>query len=540
MNNKVNIIKCLSVLLLITFLQGCSKQLEEKNLNSPVADSYYKTADGFRSLINACYTQTRSNLGGNAFALFIYGTDLWTNGSDAGVIEFNSYLPSLEPSNPTINALWNGFYLGIGTCNTAISRSSSVTGMTQAQLDAKLGEAYFLRAWYYHVLVVQFGGVPLKTEEVTEVETTATRASEDQVYDQIISDLLKAEETLPVTQSDWGRATKPAAEALLARVYLTRNKNVEAANYAIKVINDYNFKLEPDYANLWDVNNRKSSEIIWSIQFSQNDRQNLPTNDIHLHFTPRYDLQAGMTRSLKYDRPWPKYMASRYYLDLMQSNRWRDSRYDKAWREVYLANYAPTLLPGMKIGDTAFIVVPYAVPQSIKDSKPYKILDINTFYNGENSIGSLQIYPKLIKYDDPNRPAVNAAAGTRDIIELRLAEMYLIAAEALMKQGNADEGVKYINATRRRAAWPGKEADMEISADQLTIDLILEERALELGGERFRWADLKRTGKLIERVKLYNPKGRPNIQEKFLLRPIPSQFIDRLTNKSEFQQNPGY
>jgi hypothetical protein len=531
----------LSFLLVVApLIQGCSKLLEEKNISTPVADTYYKTAKGFNDLINSCYTQTRSQMNGEGIAPFIYGTDLWTNASDAGSNEFNSYLPALQPSNTTLYNLWAGYYLGIAACNTAISRAPNVAGMTQAAMDTRLAEAYFLRAWYYHVLVMQFGGIPLQTAEVTEVETTAKRNTEDEVYTQIIADLLKAEQFLPAVQPEYGRATKISAQALLARVYLTRNKNAEAATYSLKVINDYGLKLLPDYADLWDVNNRKNTEIIWSIQFSQNNRLNTPFNSVHLYFTPRYDLQPGMTRALIYDRPFPRYMATRFYLDLMQSNRWKDSRYDKSWREAYLANYAPTLPAGMKLGDTAFIVVPYAVTQAFRDSKKYKIIDITAFYNGENPVGNLQIYPKLKKYDDPYRASINESAGTRDVIEFRLAEMYLIAAEALMKQGKQDEGVKYINNVRRRAAWPGKEADMMITASELTIDFILDERALELGGERLRWPDLKRTGKLIERVKLYNPLGRPNIQPRHLLRPIPSNMIDRLTNKSDFPQNPGY
>jgi hypothetical protein len=531
------IIFCLAAL---PMQQGCKKQLEEENISSPVADTYYKTAKGFSDLINSCYTQTRSQMNGEGIAPFIYGTDLWTNASDAGSNEFNSYLPALQASNSTLYNLWAGYYLGIGACNTAISRSPTVEGMTKAALDAKTAEAYFLRAWYYHVLVMQFGGIPLKVAEVTEVETTATRATEDEVYNQIIADLLKAEQLLPAVQPEYGRATKIAAEALLARVYLTRNKNDEASTYAQKVINGYGLKLLPDYADVWDVNNRKNSEVIWSIQFSQNNRLNTPANSVHLYFTPRYDLQPGMTRALIYDRPFPRYMATRFYLDLMQSNRWRDSRYDKSWRETYFANYAPTLPAGVKLGDTAFVVLPYAVSQAYKDSKKYKVIDITSYYNGENPVGSLQIYPKLKKYDDPNRASINDGNGTRDVIEFRLAEMYLIAAEALMKLGKAEEGINFINTVRKRAAWPGKEADMMMTAADLTIDNILNERALELGGERLRWPDLKRTGKLIERVKLYNPAGRNNIQPKHLLRPIPSDMIDRLTNKTDFPQNPGY
>ena len=511
---------------------------------SPPVTTYYKTADGYQGLVNAAYTFTRSLFsGGNNYApLVFFGTDLWTNGSDASFIEFNAYNSAIEPANVVLWELWSNFYQGIAVCNTAISRTSEVTEMAEAEINSKVAEAYFLRAWYYHILVMHFGGVPLKTEEVTEVETTATRATEDEVYEQIINDLLFAEQFLPDAQSDFGRATKPAAQALLARVYLTRNQHEAAATYAKKVINEYNFSLLDDYADLWDVANRENSEVIWSIQFSQDERLNADGNSYFLYFTPRYDLQPGMKRALENDRPWPRFLATRFYLDLLQANRQSDSRYDKSWKEVWYANNEATLLPKMEIGDTAFMYVPYVVPQSVKDAKKdeYGIFDINDLYEGEQPIGALELFPQMRKYKDPLRAAINSGIGTKNVIEIRLAEVYLIAAEALMKQGNVAEGVAFINVVRRRAAWPGKEATMEITPGALTLDVILDERALELGGERLRWADLKRTGKLIERVKQYNPTGRPNIEEKHLLRPIPSNMIDRLTNSEEFEQNPGY
>src|SRR5690606_37680532 len=155
----------------------------------------------------------------------------------------------------------------------------------------------------------------------------------------------------------------------------------------------------------------------------------------------------------------------------------------------------------------------------------YEIFDINDLYNGENPVGSLEQFPQMWKYNDPLRAAINSGVGTKNVIEIRLAEVYLIAAEALMKEGRPAEGAELINVVRRRAAWPGQEENMVITPGEMSIDFILEERALELGGERLRWADLKRTGKLLERVRLYNPSSRQNIQEKHLLRPIPSNMI---------------
>lgn len=527
--------------------QGCSDYLEEEKIMSPPTDTYYKTEEGYSNLISSSYVFTRTifNSGNSNYApMVFYGTDLWTNGSDGSFVAFNEYNTQLNPSNPVLWNLWHDFYLGIGVTNTAISRADEVTDMTVEKVNSKVAEAYFLRAWYYHILVMHFGGVPLQTEEITEVVTTATRATEEEVYDQIISDLLFAEEHLPITQSNVGRVTKPAAQALLARIYLTLHQNKKAATYAKKVINDYDFHLLEDYADLWVPSTiSTNAESIWSIQFSQNQRLNGPGGNAYfMYFTPRYDLQPGMTRSLINDRPWPRFIPTRYYLNLLGKNREFDSRFDKSWKTVWFANYEPTLLPNMQIGDTAFVYEIYPISEDLEESKKdqYLIYDINDLYNGENPIGSLELFPQMRKYRDPNRPTINSGRGTKSVMEIRLAEMYLIASEALMKTGMMNEAVGFINTLRRRAAWPGEEENMEITADELTLEFILEERALELGGERFRWADLKRTGTLIKRVNLYSPAGRGSIEEKDLLRPIPSNLIDRLSNSDEFRQNPGY
>ena len=528
-----------------TFLLSCSSDfLDEEKIVSPPINSYFKTEKGYKDLVNSNYTFTRSLFaGGNNFApLVLFGTDLWTNGSDGTFLEFNAYNSGIQPANPVLWNLWSPFYQGIAACNTAISRAGEVEEMSESEVNAKVAESYFLRAWYYHILVVHFGGVPLIKEEVTEVTTTATRATEAEVYAQIVQDLLFAEQNLPEAQGEFGRATKPAAQALLARVYLTLGQNINAAEYAEKVINDYSFELLSDYSRLWDVDNRVNSEVIWSIQFSQDERLNGAGNAYFLYFTPRYDLQPGMTRALENDRPWPRFVATRFYLDLLASNRENDSRFAKSWKTAWIANNESTLKENMQIGDTAFIYVPWDIPADEEQEleQRYGVFDINDLYNGEIPTGSRELFPHMRKYKDPLRPSINSGIGTKNVIEIRLAEMHLIAAEAHMKEGNNPEAVEHINVVRRRAAWPDKVAEMEITEAQLNIDFILDERALELGAERLRWSDLKRTGKLIERVKLYNTLGRNNVEEKHLLRPIPSNMIDRLTNREEFQQNPGY
>lgn len=97
-----------------------------------------------------------------------------------------------------------------------------------------------------------------------------------------------------------------------------------------------------------------------------------------------------------------------------------------------------------------------------------------------------------------------------------------------------------MNEFLRKRAIPGKENEMQISENELTIDFLLEERARELCGEQIRWFDLKRTNKLIEYVRLYNMDAKDNIQDYHMLRPIPQSQLDAITNKEEFKQNPGY
>lgn len=105
---------------------------------------------------------------------------------------------------------------------------------------------------------------------------------------------------------------------------------------------------------------------------------------------------------------------------------------------------------------------------------------------------------------------------------------------------NPTEALKYMKDLRKKRAIAGKEADMEITATELTIDFILDERGREMAGELFRWYDLKRTGKLVSYVQKYNMDAKANFKETHNLRPIPQVQLDAITNKEEFKQNPGY
>ncbi|HYJ38669.1 MAG TPA: RagB/SusD family nutrient uptake outer membrane protein, partial [Chitinophagaceae bacterium] len=147
--------------------------------------------------------------------------------------------------------------------------------------------------------------------------------------------------------------------------------------------------------------------------------------------------------------------------------------------------------------------------------------------------------PAMFKYFDTKRADLNAPS-IRPVIVFRLAETYLLAAEAAFMMGNTADAVTYINVVRQRAASTGNAANMNITATDLSIDFILDERSRELCGEIVRWWDLVRTGKLIDRVKLHNKESAPNIVARHILRPIPQAQIDAVTTGDPYPQNPGW
>ncbi|HET8655563.1 MAG TPA: RagB/SusD family nutrient uptake outer membrane protein, partial [Longimicrobiaceae bacterium] len=107
--------------------------------------------------------------------------------------------------------------------------------------------------------------------------------------------------------------------------------------------------------------------------------------------------------------------------------------------------------------------------------------------------------------------------------------------------GDNQAAADYVNVVRERAAIdPSNKSVMDVPPDSINIDFLLDERAREFAGEQIRWFDLKRTGKLVERVKAHNPDAAPFIQPFDALRPIPQRELDAVSNKDEFTQNPGY
>ncbi|MEM9887673.1 MAG: RagB/SusD family nutrient uptake outer membrane protein [Bacteroidota bacterium] len=553
----------LTLCLLGFFTQSCEDYLEEELISDVSSSTYYTTPQGFEDAVRATYSWMKPFFGvERGFTMTVFGTDTYTNGSDGNHKSINLYNGDLNPQQSFVRDTWRDFYRGINQANAVLNRGQAIE-IPEEEKNQRFAEARFLRGLYYFMLVKHYGDVHLTLEETEGIEIDANRTAQSEVYSQaIVPDLEFAIATLPDEQSDYGRATKPAAEFLLAKVLLTRSYKsfaeggdvARAEQLMTSVIENYNFELLADFADVFELDNEENAEVIFAVQNSKTQvDEGLDGNGNrgHLYFLMEYDVLPGMTRDITNGRPWKRFRPTPFTFSLW--DREIDSRYDKSFKHVWLSNRSsniPTWTqeeaaagfveaslvgePKFSVGDTAVYIpgpeVEAAWDKDRQDRTRYGVWTSDEFTERR--------YPTLNKWLDPTRPNRQHTQGQRDLTLMRLADAHLIRAEARLQLGDMEGAAQDINLIRRRGAQPGQEMAMEITAADVTLDFILDERGRELVGEGHRWADLTRTGKLVERVRLYNPQGAPNIQDFHTLRPIPQQQIDRTLGG--YPQNPGY
>lgn len=517
---------------------SCTDVLEEDLRGGLTADGVFDTPEGINFALNgtyAAFTQfigTRNNAINDqnqrevGWSLLTFGTDTYTNGSDGGNKSINNYNSDLNAGQGLVRIGWESLYIGVNSANTVISRAPEII-TDQGELNHVLAQARFLRAYYYYYLVRIYGPVHYTDGETVGVETEATRMAEGDIYARIIEDLQFAEQNLPETQSDFGRPTSWAAKAFLADVYLTTKDYSNAGQFAEDVILNGPHTLVSPYSDLWEIDNEENSEVIWSIQFADDPNFDAGGNPAHMFFLMEYDKLPGMKRDIANGRPWKRFKPTDYLLGLYDME---DERYDGTFKSVWLSNNSGSAPEGVELGDTAVWLTRTPMTQAEKDTRPFAV----NIFNRDEFTG--KTFPATNKWIQPNRTGIQQPEGGRDFIAWRLAEVYLMAAEAFALSSTPDmsKAAMYLNEVRDRAYGDNTHP----VAATVDIDIILEERAKELAQEGKRWFDLVRTGLLMERVRMHNPEGEPNIQDFHRYRPIPSTQIDRTSN--DFAQNDGY
>jgi hypothetical protein len=533
-------------------LNSCNDFIEEENRSYAEASQEYLTPPGFEALINANYAQLKNIYGGEPW-LFVAGTDLYAEGRSAEPPGVSQYT-QLTPSSPNVNYLFNQCYTLIQRANTAL-HYADITEKTTT-LSTRIGEVKFLRASAYFLLVQTYGGVSI-TDYSPTPKLSFDRNTAEEVYNYIIKDL---EEALPLLTNGayTGRVSKRAVEDLLAKVYLTRGYEsfgkatdfATAASHADIAIAGQALTVKSDV--LWLPANDINVEVIFSVQFSPSaastDTQNL--GNAQGGFFSSYLGGAEVAGKA----PWRSYtlLPTQFALDLYEKT---DQRWGGTFMYETCATYYDFYDAAKK--PTAKIVHFYepkwytlADRTAYIASHPDLAKGTGAIPTGYHVYGSYaaakglssdyQTIP-LRKFDDPKAPFSTANSGrvsTRDFIVQRLADTYLIAAEAYFKAGDAATGLARLNVVRKRAGV------IDATAAQFNIDYILDERAREMMGEYNRWFDLKRTGKLIERASLWNYTIKASNfdganGEKKILRPIPQEALDLNQNKN-YPQNPAY
>jgi starch-binding outer membrane protein, SusD/RagB family len=561
--------------------QSCKDVLNEEVI-SQIGNEYLNTPKGFNDATNAAYSSLRSYYGTQqGLQMTEYGTDLYATGADGTYKGFHFYDAQLNSSIDWLANVWDEMYRGINTCNSVIERSKTVTGVSDAVKNQRVAECKYLRGLYYFILFQQYGPVDLRLTETLTATKTATRSTDKAMFDAIIADLEAALPALEAKKAstDYGRATKPACEHLLGYVYLTRNNTAskgaddltKATTYLSDVVNGgYGFQLLTDFASVFDENNQVNNEVVFACQYTTDPSTNTPGpdvsgntggNNLHLLFGMQYDVQAGMQRDVFYGRPFKRLRPTKYLIETAFADKTNDSRFKKSFRDTWLCNFPTTATAfaldntkgdnktnttpntntytsiTFKTGDTTMFIPGYEMPVEERKARKYQVIvpSISSptgFYNEA-------IFFTLTKFFDTKRPDRTYTNGSRDFFIFRLADTKLLLAEAYLLAGKRPEALAQINDVRTRAAFAGKTAAMTITDTQLSMEFIMEERARELAGEQMRWMDLKRWGKLVERVKAHNPQAAPNIKDIHNLRPIPQAQVDRSENKG-FAQNPGY
>lgn len=581
------------ICLFLILFTGCDDNtfLREKSETFYTIENIFTTSSQVSQIVTSCYEQIRSiycpedtwDLEFDAYKLS-NGTDLFDVPTIRFGNRFNDY-SILSSQSGTYYKVYTGFYQLINIANTAIAAAEldHIVWSDEAEKKQTIAEARFFRAFAYRNLGELYGGVPLVTGLITEPRYDYTRSTRMETYQFAIDELEACLNDLPETSPEAGRLVKAAAQHNLCQLYIDKgvllqeeggdangafNKAIEYANIVIDggmyqlMTKRFGTRMEQNpefyYANndseqipehtysaaghtisgnlFWDlfqIGNQDyqlgNKESIWTIQIDYDvyKKDGKKSAIYSAYYCPVFRDQGG-----SYAIGSMEDVGGLGTCAVMPTFYTRDQIYDGKWNTDLRnsdAVFRRTILGNVKDTEYYGKPIPWALLYKEVDGK-------------KNDAATTQMYPLSCKiapdYYTGIADGENRSRIFRDHYMIRLSETILLRAEAKLRSGNHNDAAADINLLRSRA-----QCEYMVTASDMNIDLILDERARELVYEETRWNTLLRMGGSVatDRIKKYAywDYPRTSLNRELKLWPIPQTVID--TNKDvKMEQNPGW
>ena len=554
--------KYITTLLLVTvFFSSCNEDewLTEEIFDFYTPENSYTTPEQFNSAVARIYETVDNNIMWSQHTgnyVYHYTSDIAYDAIDP-THALNSYIDKIMPEDSHVGAFWQRYYQIVSEANVVIQRidGEDIEFPSEAERNVLKAEAMFLRAYAYRNLGIQYGGVPIILEELSAPKRDFVRATREVVWAQCIADLEFAVTNLPEISglNEDGRLTKGAANHLIAELYIITGEYDKAIAAASAVIDN------PDYALMtgrfgtrqdepgdvyWDLfrrgnHNRNggiNTEAIWVAQYEYLAEGGGRGSNLPRFLVPQYKGLTGASDGLNLfigpsnhngGRGIGWMAPSKYYLEdlwVTDPNDMRNSEHNII-RDI-AADNPESAYYGQKIVESGALANSTNAYNRDWSAIVVKGTPINNF----PAEAVLDAETGLVGW--------GASNAYRDFYYMRLAETYLLRAEAYLGKNDQGSAAADINVVRERA-----NATL-VAAGDVDIDYILDERARELGFEELRILTLMRLGKLAERVKLHDPMhnglyASNGVEEYHNIWPIPQSEIERNT-EAVLEQNPGY
>ena len=473
-----------AIALFFLFSFSCKKFLKEEVYTQYDPETFLQNEQGINSVLNAAYSnmEVTSSMRDRMYTLNEFPADImweWGGSYANSAILYMSY--NWDPQESFLQNAWSQYYISIRNANSLLDNIDKVTGIPDEKVQKFNAEARFIRAVDYYSLWQLFGPVPLTTT-TDSLSLKPSRATNDQFNTFITSEFQAAADDLPLTQSEYGKATKGAALAMLGEYYLNSQQWQQAAdlNKQVMDLNLYSL-FKGDIKNQFAVQNEENSSVV----FTSPALTTLHGNLYMAHaFPPNYPIQSN----------WINYGAQFcVYNDWVKTYNPNDKRLQ--W---FVFNYT----------------------------------DINGKYHDLLNPSDAGKAVRCFKYvPDPNAISEN---NGNDVPVIRYAEVLLNRSEALNElSGPNQESVDLLNQIRNRAGIP-EYSISDFPSKESFRDSILEERGWEFVAEGKRRMDLIRQGKLISKAQ---SRGATDAKDYMTRYPIPANEISANPN---LEQNPGY